>query len=53
MKEGMPSRLMIVPWTVPTAAQKASPARMAAHHGQAVVTGCTSWTVMTAPHAPT
>src|SRR5713226_10348313 len=39
MNDGMPSRLMIVPWMNPTTAQKASPARIAAHHGQLVVDG--------------
>src|SRR5690242_1466012 len=37
----------------PNAAQNPRPARMAAHHGQFVVSGCTSCTVMAAPHAPT
>src|SRR5690349_14555786 len=37
----------------PKTAQKARPARMAAHHGQCVVRGCTSCTVTAAPHAPT
>src|SRR5712692_2063416 len=51
--EGIPSRVMIVPWRAPTAKQKASAAMIAAHHGQLVVTGWTSWTAITAPHAPT
>src|SRR5207248_9709687 len=53
MKDGIPSRAMIVPWMRPTTAQKASAAAMAAHQGQFVVTGWTSWTAITAPHAPT
>ena len=53
MKEGIPTRVMIVPWMRPITQQNRRPATMAAHHGQCVVTGWTSCTVMTAPHAPT
>src|SRR5690348_1071719 len=53
MNDGSRRRVMRVPWMAPNTAQNASPARIAAHHGQRVVTGCTSCTVMAAPQAPT
>ena len=33
MNDGKPSRVMIVPWRMPIAAQTASATRIAAHHG--------------------
>src|SRR5579872_3171432 len=53
MNEGNRRRVISVPWIAPNTAQKSRPARIAAHHGQCVVTGCTSWTVIAAPQAPT
>ena len=53
MKDGSRSRVTRVPWTAPNTAQKSSPPAIAAHHGQLAVSGCTSWTVIAAPQAPT
>src|SRR5438445_2666395 len=53
MKEGSRRRVIRVPWMSPKTVATRSPAAMAAGQGQFVVWGCTSWTVVAAPSAPT
>ena len=53
MNDGNRSRVMSVPWNAPMSAQAARAAMIAAHHGQSVVFGWTSWTAITPPTGPT
>ena len=53
MKDGRRRRVTRVPWIAPNTAHAKSPARIAAHQGQFVVSGWTNCTVMAAPRAPT
>ncbi len=49
MKEGSRSRVMSEPCRKPIKRAREERAMIAAHHGQFVVVGCTSWTAMTPP----
>ncbi len=51
-KAGIRSRVMIVPWMAPIAAQTSSAAMIATHHGQLWL-GWTSWAATIPPIAAT
>src|SRR5437868_1888978 len=53
MRDDSRSRAMSVPWIAPMSAQTSRAATIAANHGHFVVAGCTSWTAIAAPVAPT
>src|ERR1019366_4536619 len=53
MNDGMRRRVIRVPWRKPHTPTAASPATIAAHHGQLVVAGSTSCTVMMPARGPT
>ena len=53
MNDGSRSLVINTPWMPPNARQNSRPATIARGQAQFVVMGCTSWTVIAAPHAPT